>query len=205
MKSLLYLYLQNVHFSPFLCHSCPFLWIPAHSCGFRCHSCRLLRIPVEWVHSCRNQWGMMKYCIPPSNDELEKENKKERDNYTREGTRRHWMEPRASILSIQDWTSSGLTRSTHCEAFCEDEGRTWFRSNDCRENGCSWARNALLYNLWRKNEKLTMWGWIISKSFDMLSSRQSMNESSEKRARAAWYAARVWTKPPKRTCQLSML
>ena len=61
MKFLLYPYLQNVYFSPFQCHSCPFLWIPAHSCGFLCHSCGLLWIPVEWVHSYRNQWGMMKY------------------------------------------------------------------------------------------------------------------------------------------------
>ena len=63
------------------------------------------------------------------------------------------MEPRASILSIRDWTASGLTRSTRCKAFCEDEGRTRFRSNDHRENGCSWARKALVYNRWRKNKK----------------------------------------------------
>ena len=51
MKSLLYLYLQNVHFSPFLCHSCPFLF---HSGGF-------LLIPVDSgaipADSCGFQWN----------------------------------------------------------------------------------------------------------------------------------------------------
>ena len=38
MESLLWPQLQNVHFSP-----------------FKCHSCGLLQIPVGWIHSCRNQ------------------------------------------------------------------------------------------------------------------------------------------------------
>ena len=63
------------------------------------------------------------------------------------------MEPRASILSIWDWTGSSLTKTMRCKASCEDEGRTWFRSNHRRENGCSWARKALVYNLWWKNKK----------------------------------------------------
>jgi len=56
MKSLLSPWLQNIYFSPFL-------WIPVHSSGFRCHSCGFHWIPVEWLHSCRNQWGKAKYCI----------------------------------------------------------------------------------------------------------------------------------------------
>jgi len=46
MKLLLSPWLQNIHFSPLLCHSCPFLQIPVHSCGFLCHSCGFL------CHSC---------------------------------------------------------------------------------------------------------------------------------------------------------
>ena len=43
----------------FQCHSCRF-W--CHSCRFWYHSCGFHRIPAEWLHSCRNEWGMIKYC-----------------------------------------------------------------------------------------------------------------------------------------------
>ena len=44
--------------------------IPVDSCSIPVDSCPFLQvlvpflwIPVEWIHSCRNQWGMVKYCI----------------------------------------------------------------------------------------------------------------------------------------------
>ena len=50
-------------FSPFQCHSCPFLSIPVPFLQIPAHSCGFLQIPVEWVHSYRNRWGMVKYCL----------------------------------------------------------------------------------------------------------------------------------------------
>ena len=45
-----------VHSSPFWFHSCKFLPIPVDSCV----------IPVEWIHSCWNQWLMVKFCTSPA-------------------------------------------------------------------------------------------------------------------------------------------
>jgi hypothetical protein len=50
----------STHSCGFQCHSCRF-W--CHSCGFWYHSCGFWWIPVEWLHSCRNVWGMIKYCL----------------------------------------------------------------------------------------------------------------------------------------------
>ena len=36
--------------------------IPVASCSFLRIPVPFLWTPVEWVHSCRNQWGMVKYC-----------------------------------------------------------------------------------------------------------------------------------------------